>query len=551
MRRPIALLLLALATLAGPRPAVARSAGAWGADQRLTHDGGRSFTTFNFARDVAADAQGRVHAVWYDDRGGSFQVFAKRSLDRGATWSADLLLSAGFVEAEHPAVAASGSTVLVVWHGQRAGVAGSDVYLRRSTDGGRSWGAVQPLTESHAAAHAAIALSGRSAQVVWGENGSGTTEIATRHSRDGGKTWTEAQAVSAGDGEASWVSTVALEGDEVHVAWVDTRDGNEEEYYRRSADGGESWEPVLRLTRNPANSWAPSLAVAGGRVHFVWFDQKDSPIQPQAAEGRLDGILRDLGLPVLPEPAGVLVPHPEEEARRRAQEKAALISAATPEWVRAGGDVARLQAILNEVQELGAAGASYLVKDRKLDEALQLMGLVYTPHPFAGVPRIDHGEALQIRVADKLAQVRDAAPDWVRHGGDPAALEARLRDFQQSLDLATRSWEIYYRRSDDGGRTWGAAQRLTRAPGVSARPSVVVAGSDVDIAWFDERDGDFEIYAKHSPDGGETWGEDVRLTSAPGASMLVSLAAAGGDLYALWYDERDGNPEIYFKRRAK
>jgi hypothetical protein len=551
MRARIVLALLALATLAGPRLSVARSGGTWGADQRLTSDRGRSFTTYNFARDVAADSQGRVHAVWYDDRGGSFQIYTRRSVDRGATWGADLLLSPGFAAAEHPAVAASGSTVLVVWHGQRAGANGPDVYLRRSSDGGRSWGAVLPLTESHAAAHAAVALFGRSAQVVWGESGSGTTEIATRHSRDGGKTWTEAQPVSAGDGEASWVSTVALEGDEVHVAWVDTRDGNEEEYYRRSIDGGESWEPVLRLTRNPANSWAPSLTVAGGRVHLVWFDQKDSAIQPRAAEGRLDGILRDLGLPVLPEPAGVLVPHPEEEARRRAQEKAALISAAAPDWVRAGGDATRLQAILNEVQALGAAGASYLVKDRKLDEALQLMGLTYTLHPFAGVPRIDHGEALQIRVADKLGEVRDAAPDWVRRGGDPAALEARLRDFEQSLDLATQSWEIYYRRSDDGGRTWGAAQRLTRAAGVSARPSVVVAGSDVDVAWFDERDGDFEIYAKHSADGGETWGEDVRLTRAPGASMLVSLAAAGGDLYALWYDERDGNPEIYFKRRAK
>src|SRR5262245_38998743 len=100
--------LLALAAI-GINPAAAASRGAWGADRRLTNDPGQSLTTFNFARDVAADADGRVHVVWYDDRGGSFQVYTKRSLDRGGTWGGDLLLSTGFAEAEHPAIAAAGA----------------------------------------------------------------------------------------------------------------------------------------------------------------------------------------------------------------------------------------------------------------------------------------------------------------------------------------------------------------------------------------------------------------------------------------------------------
>jgi hypothetical protein len=537
--------LVAAALVATPAP------GDWEADRRLTFDSGRSLTTYNFARSLAAEPDGRVQAVWYDDRGGSFQVYTQRSLDHGHSWEEALHLSQGFELAEHPAIASSGQTVLVAWHGREPGAQGFEVFLRRSTDGGRSWEPAEALTASHAAAHASISLSGQRAQIVWGDTRSGFTEIVTRHSSDSGASWEDERQLSAGRRAASWVPTVEIAGESVHVAWVDTQDGNEEEYYRRSTDGGLTWEPVRRLTRNGANSWAPSIASSGKHVHLVWFDQSDSPVQPRGAEAELDLILRRLGLPYLPEPSGVLVPHPEEEARRRSHEKAMQIEAAAPAWVGAGADAARLRAILDQVQSLGATGATYLVKERKLDEAMRLLGLAYHPHPFPDVPLVHYGDALLLRVADKLQQISEAAPAWVARGGDPFALGAALRSFEQHLDQATHEWEIYTRRSDDGGRTWGPAQRLTRAPGLSHRPSVAAEGERVAVAWFDERDGNLEIYFKESSDGGRTWSADRRLTAAPGESRHVTLALAGGDLYAVWYDERDGNPEIYFKRRPR
>ncbi len=552
-RPPRALAIAALALgglvlLAAPRRAAA-APGAWEADRRLTFDGAQSFTTYNFARSIAAEPDGRVEVVWYGDRSGSFQVYTRRSLDHGATWEADQLLSAGFDLAEHPAIASSGQTVLVVWHGQESGSEGLDIFLRRSLDGGRSWGPVEPLSANRAAAHASIAISEAMAQVVWGENRSGFTEVVTRHSSDGGATWEDERQLSNGKGAASWVPTVEVAGETVHAAWVDTQDGNEEEYYRRSTDAGRTWEPVRRMTRNGANSWAPSLALSGSTVHLAWFDQSDSPFQPRGAEAELDGILRKLGLPVLPEPSGVLVPNPEEEARLRCGDKARRIEAAAPAWGAAGGDIARLRAILDQVLALGAAGAPYLTKEHKLDEALRLVGLTYQRHPFPNVPLIYYEDALQLRVADKLQQVGAAAPDWVARGGDPGLLDAALHGFELHLGQAFQDWEIYTRRSDDGGRTWGPALRLTQAPGISHRPSIVAVGNQVTVLWFDGRDGNLEIYAKDSADGGRTWSGDQRLTAAPGDSQHVSVAAAGGEIYAVWYDERDGHPEIYFKHR--
>ena len=50
---------------------------------------------------------------------------------------------------------------------------------------------------------------------------------------------------------------VASSGNDVHVVWYDSRDGNYEIYYKRSTDGGISWEADTRLTNNTANSRYP------------------------------------------------------------------------------------------------------------------------------------------------------------------------------------------------------------------------------------------------------------------------------------------------------
>ncbi len=69
------------------------------------------------------------------------------------------------------------------------------------------------------------------------------------------------------------------------------------------------------------------------------------------------------------------------------------------------------------------------------------------------------------------------------------------------------------------------------------------------MVWWDTRDGDEEIYTKHSPDRGQTWEPDSRLTISPGQSVFASVAAAASGVHVVWQDTRDGPPEVYYKRR--
>src|SRR5262249_52695490 len=108
--------------------------------------------------------------------------------------------------------------------------------------------------------------------------------------------------------------------------------------------------------------------------------------------------------------------------------------------------------------------------------------------------------------------------------------------------------EIYYKRSTDRGTTWEPDVRLTRSDGISQFPSLAVAGSTVHVVWSEYRDGNPEVYYKRSTDDGTSWGPDVRLTADPANSFAPSVVASGSAVHVVWYDERDGNYEVYTKR---
>lgn len=518
----------------------------WGPDTRLTFDSANSRLTVNFARSMAVDGDGRVHAVWFDDRSGASRIFHRRSARGGADWEPEQPLSNFPSSQEMPAIAASGSNVYVVWQDNRD--KGLNIHFKRSEDSGLGWSPDVRLSDGGSGAYASLAVSGSNVYVVWGDNRDGQAEIYVRASNDGGATWGPETRISDTPWD-SWVPTIAAEGDNVYVGWVDTQDGNEEEYFCRSTDRGVTWEPVQPLTSDRANSWAPTLAAAGNRVHLVWFDQKDSSFQPFEAENKLNEAMDLLGLKYEPAAMGVVVPNPEELAKRRATEKLELIMNAAPAWVAGGGDTEKLRTILDAFDALGPRGAPYIVKEIKLDEAVALMDLTYSSRPLvAQTPKVDQPQARAMRIRAKLWRIQETGPQWVAHGGDLTMLQGVLVEFQRMYELATTEWEIYYLRSNDHGATWESTTRLTTAPGTSQRPSIALAGNRLFITWFDNRDGNNEVYFKESANGGDSWGPDVRLTAAPGESVFPTIAVRNGLVHVVWSDTRDGNPEIYYKR---
>ena len=459
----------------------------WEPARRLTHDPGASRLTYNFARSLAADEAGRVHAVWYDDRGGVSQIYYKRSGDGGSTWGPDTTLSEEREAAEHPSIATSGPVVYVVWHVQSA--AGFDIRLRRSLDGGLNWEPVKAMSDQHGSAHASVAASAEDVHIVWGDQrDDGHAEVYMRTSRDFGATWGPEARVSDFPFD-SWVPTLAVSGKNVAVAWVDLRDGNEEEYFQLSTDGGATWGPNTRLTSDAADSWAPSLVWQGETLHFVWFDRRDAGLSHRQVEEQLDAIMARLGLPPEPAPAPSLFIYYLPPFHDRLARKLQKIQAAAPAWIAAGGDAKTLGTELAEYERLFRNWSTgWEIYSNRSEDG----GRTWGP------------DTRLTNASDVSA--RPSAAVW---GKDLHIVWFDSRDGEGS--------EVYYKRSSDGGKTWSEDERVTEAPGDSAHPVVAAGRGVVHVLWHDLRDGNPEIYYLR--------GQRRR----PGDPRLVSFAESGRD----------------------
>jgi hypothetical protein len=110
--------------------------------------------------------------------------------------------------------------------------------------------------------------------------------------------------------------------------------------------------------------------------------------------------------------------------------------------------------------------------------------------------------------------------------------------------------EIYFARVSAAGAKLGSDLRVTSDANYSYTPSLswTGTGSEFGVSWYDNRDGNYEIYFARLSSTGAKLGADLRVTSAAGDSMLPSLAWTGTEFGVSWQDVRDGNNEIYFAR---
>ena len=239
----------------------------WGADRRLTNNIENSFYPF-----VTAFGS-NLHLVWYDLRDYSEQVYYKRSTDDGISWGTDIRLTYNTPYALSPSITFNGLNVHVVWDDYRNG--NDEIYYKRSTDGGITWGADIRLTINSADSKVPhIAISGSNVHVVWEDNRDTNREIYYKRSTDGGVTWGADTRLSIDPAE-SWASSIAASDSNVHLVWEDNRNGNYEIYYKLTTDRGVSWGADTRLTNNAASSEFPSIAVYGLQINIVWSDDRD------------------------------------------------------------------------------------------------------------------------------------------------------------------------------------------------------------------------------------------------------------------------------------
>jgi BNR repeat-like domain len=239
----------------------------WTTTQRLTWTAGDSTMPA-----VAIDSGDGIHIVWQDKTSGIPEVCYKRSLNGGTNWSAIKMLTWNSGASECPAIAADSSNrIHVVWQDDTPGNA--EIYYAKSGDRGTTWSAPRRLTWiTGSSQNPAIAVdSANRIHVVWQDDKPGVTEIYYKRSTDGGENWSAARRLTWTSGTSAWPALVAGSGASVHLVWTDGTPGNQEIYYGRTTDGGTTWGAVRRLTWTSGECWTSAIAKGSGNaLHLVW-----------------------------------------------------------------------------------------------------------------------------------------------------------------------------------------------------------------------------------------------------------------------------------------
>lgn len=336
----------------------------------------------------------------------------------------------------------------------------------------------------------------------------------------------------------------------IHLVWSDSRDGIKNEvYYKRSLDGGDSWEPEIRLTNDAEYSEVPCVATDSfGGVHIVWsnrmsdsemvwyihssdFGNTWDSVQVIAKIQKTSNFLR---YPVLVcNDSTVYIFWSDDRTGK--DEIYYRRSTDGETWDSA--------VCLTQIDTMASMYPSVALDDSgnihlawREQKTVSNFGICYKR-------TLSGGWSQEVELTDSGACARMSC----------------LVSYENSIHVVwsddkgagSDSMEIYYARSLDRGINWETVKRLTYATKGSYSPALACDGlGRVHLVWQDERDNAWtELYYKYSPDGGQSWESDIQLTNADGFSITPCLAFSKNKLHLVWKDGRDGNPgQVYYKR---
>jgi hypothetical protein len=113
-----------------------------------------------------------------------------------------------------------------------------------------------------------------------------------------------------------------------------------------------------------------------------------------------------------------------------------------------------------------------------------------------------------------------------------------------------RRSDIFLTRSDDYGVTWSTPVNVSDNVGQSESPVTAVdAEGNIYTAWKDNRPGEWEVFFRHSPDGGITW-DDIIDLSADGIHSVRPVLSCdyNGQVFVTWFNIFNLDLDIYYTR---
>ena len=331
----------------------------------------------------------------------------------------------------------------------------------------------------------------------------GNMEVFHIGSNDSGETWGVISQIS-NSGVGADNPDISQTNGNTHIVWDDRKTLTAEIYYRNSTDNGVTWNAERTISSADGyNSEGPRIAINNSNIHVIWVDSR------HGAES---------------------VP-----ANTEIYYNWSLDGGVT--W----GTEKRLTNALYASAPVGIAVNGSNIHVLFVDDRTGTFGLYYIRSTDNGVTW-DDGQG--IIGATRLISTNEVVQGAIAiNGSDIHAVWINMQ--------AGPTYRIYYRNSTDNGFSWNPVQLLSGPSPIMGSSDIAVWEKNVSVLWDDYRDDGTtaEIYYKNSTDGGINWNPDLRLTYNEGNDSDYPRIALYNDIrHITWYDDRNAQPEVYYKR---
>ena len=317
-----------------------------------------------------------------------------------------------------------------------------------------------------------------------------------------------------------WFPSLAADNGTVYIVWADERNGNytkimnniphkSGDIYISKGSFKNAWifDKNIRINeiKGTTGHGSPSIAVDNRNIYAVWEDDRYGFEELYFSYAEKNNIKFKKDLPVIEE---------------------------------AGSQVLPSIAILNET--VYAAMMNKNTWDIEFTEGRS------TGHSTNSVYKFDR----PIRVND------DPAGNW--HYAPSLSVDDEKNVCVAWLDARNSNYNIYFSHGIKENGIWRFSTNMRvndDSTNVSHyTPSLAFENGSAYIAWYDDRNKDFDIYFSTGRFENEIWKFDSNIRvndDGKGDQMHPGIAVRNGEVFIVWEDDRDGGPDIYFSKGVK
>lgn len=285
-----------------------------------------------------------------------------------------------------------------------------------------------------------ITVAGDNVYIIWTGFGRGVEDqddVFFKKSSDGGKTFSDTINLSNNSG-SSFNPTIAQSENNIYVVWQDDtgNTGNTSIFFQKSSDGGATFSDSINLSNDTGFAVNPQISNFGNSVYIIWQDDTAGP---------------------------------DEILYKRSIDNGSSFET------------------LNISQSVGSDSI-----DGKIYAINNNVYIVWTEGNF------DEGRT-----------------------------------------------SVFARASSDGGATFSESKNLSNNTGYASVPEVFSSGDNEYVLWMEGKFNQGDIMFKKSSDGGATFGQTIRLSETNETSSNPLLFTDGRFVYSVWMTNETNKANVY------